>query len=226
MGCDSKNHATRNDERLRLDRQFMPIPNHVLRGDSNASTELERTPPPDNILAPTQQNFVSATEPDWSRESKPFFAWVPSRSLVASIRAYQRHSGRRAPWHWAAAKLAVLRYRFWSIVTAADIPITTQIAGGLLMPHPNGIVIHPACRIGPNCLLMQQVTLGVTRDGAPQLGGHVDIGAGAKVIGAITLGDHAVVGANAVVVNDVAPGSVVVGIPARPLVRSGTGASS
>jgi serine O-acetyltransferase len=32
---------------------------------------------------------VSAVTPDWSREQKSFFAWDPSRSLLASIRSYQ-----------------------------------------------------------------------------------------------------------------------------------------
>jgi serine O-acetyltransferase len=45
----------------------------------------------------------------------------------------------------------------------------------------------------------------------------VDVGAGAKLLGGITVGAHAVIGANAVVLQDVPPGAVVVGIPARIL---------
>ena len=37
---------------------------------------------------------VSALVPDWSRESKRGFEWQPSRSLLASIRAYQRHHAK------------------------------------------------------------------------------------------------------------------------------------
>jgi len=77
-------------------------------------------------------------------------------------------------------------------------------------------VIHPDTRIGVNCLIFQQVTLG-TRNGKgpPVLGGHVDVGAGAKILGALTIGDHAKIGANAVVLRVVADGASVVGIPAR-----------
>jgi serine O-acetyltransferase len=111
-----------------------------------------------------------------------------------------------------------LRHRFWQAISGADIPVTTRIGGGLLLPHPNGVVIHPDAVIGPNCLLFQQVTLGShDTGGVPRLGGHVDIGAGAKVLGAVTLGDHAKVGANAVVLHDVPPGATAVGIPARVL---------
>jgi serine O-acetyltransferase len=51
----------------------------------------------------------------------------------------------------------------------------------------------------------------------PTLGNNVIVGAGAKVLGPIRLGDGVRVGSNAVVVKDVAPGTVVVGIPAKPV---------
>lgn len=112
-------------------------------------------------------------------------------------------------------RVEVVRHRFWSIVTGADIPLNCQLGGGLLIPHPNGIVIHPAVRIGPNCLIFQQVTLGANGKGVPQLGGHVDIGAGAKILGPVSIGDHALIGANAVVLCDVPPGATAIGVPGR-----------
>jgi serine O-acetyltransferase len=157
---------------------------------------------------------VSATVPDWSREAKPFWAWMPSRSLLASLRAYERHAARRTPWHALLRKWAVLRHRFWSVVTGADIPLGCRIAGGLLLPHPNGVVVHSDVVIGPNCLLFQQVTLGAGPTGVPKLGGHVDVGAGAKVLGRVHVGDHALIGANAVVMRDVPSGATAVGVPA------------
>jgi serine O-acetyltransferase len=94
--------------------------------------------------------------------------------------------------------------------------LNCRLGGGLLIPHPNGIVIHPEVELGPNCLVFQQVTIG-TRDGSgvPRIEGHVDIGAGAKIIGALTIGRHATIGANAVVLEDVPAGATAVGIPAR-----------
>ena len=52
------------------------------------------------------------------------------------------------------------------------------------------------------------------------LAGHVDIGAGAKVLGGVTIGAHAVIGANAVVLCDVPAGATAVGIPARIVARA------
>jgi serine O-acetyltransferase len=157
----------------------------------------------------------SSTEPDWSREAKGFWAWDPSRSLLASIRAHEQGGP-------LTKRLAVLRHRFWSVVTGADIPLGTRIGGGLLLPHPNGIVIHPAAVLGPNCLVFQQVTIGTVKgaSAAPVLGGHVDVGAGAKVLGNIIIGANAQIGANSVVLCDVPEGATFAGVPARAIMKS------
>lgn len=156
----------------------------------------------------------SATEPDWSREAKGALEWHPSRSLLAAIRSYQRHKGR-GPIATLIRKWAVVRHRFWSAITGADIPINTKIAGGLMIPHPNGIVIHVDSVIGPNCIIFHQVTLGLGHGGVPSLGGDVSIGAGAKLLGKIHVGDHAVVAAMAVVTCDVPADMLAMGMPAR-----------
>jgi serine O-acetyltransferase len=79
------------------------------------------------------------------------------------------------------------------------------------MPHPTGVVVHPNSPIGPNCLLFQQVTI----TGGVDIGGHVDIGAGAKIIDPVKIGDHVQVGANAVVTRVIPSGVTVAGISAR-----------
>jgi len=169
-------------------------------------------PPTSQIPSPE----ISATVPDWSRERvRKFFD--PPRQLLRHIRGYQRAQAQpgslRSVWRW----WHVLWYRLWSSVTGAEIDLNAQISGGLLIPHPNGIVIHPSVVLGPNCLIFQQVTLGTggRLAGCPKVGGHVDIGAGAKILGGITIGDHAQIGANAVVLHDVPSGATAVGVPAR-----------
>ncbi len=124
----------------------------------------------------------------------------------------------RRCWH-------VYWHRRWSAVAGADIPLNSQLGGGLLLPHPNGIVIHPEAEVGPNCLLFQQVTLGTnpSNPGTPRLGTHVDVGAGAKILGGVAIGDHAKIGANAVVLTDVPAGATAVGIPAKPVLDYGDG---
>ena len=155
-------------------------------------------------------------EPDWSREYRLAGQYEPGKELLASLRLYQELRKRRDPVSIARCKMTVLKHRFWSIVCGADIPLTVKIGGGLLMPHPQGVVMHNDVEIGPNCLIMSQVTIGVTRKGGPpKIAGGVDIGTGAKILGPVTIGEGAQIGANAVVVSDVPANAIAVGIPAR-----------
>ena len=154
---------------------------------------------------------VSAEIADWSREAPGNFG-IPVENCFGLFDAINTGDGREAFIGRLFCRILVLRHRFWSVVTGADIPLNCQIGGGLLIPHPNGIVIHPDAQLGVNCLIFQQVTIGI-RDGrgAPLIGGHVDIGAGAKVLGPVRIGSHARIGANAVITKDVHVGDVSIG---------------
>jgi serine O-acetyltransferase len=160
---------------------------------------------------------ISHTEPDWNREKRIPGRYEPAKHLLSTIRRYQELRNNGGFAGRIIRPFVVLQYRFWSAVTGADIPLDSNIEGGLLLPHPNGIVIHPHARIGPNCLFFQQVTIGMggRKPGAPDIGGHVDIGAGAKILGGVTIGPHALIGANAVVLDDVPTYATAVGVPAR-----------
>ncbi len=163
---------------------------------------------------------ISASVPDWSREDvRKYFD--PSRKLLRHLRGYQKAKERTALLRSVCCAWHLLCFRVWSVVTGAEIALATQIGGGLLIPHPNGIVIHPNVIIGPNCLIFQQVTLGAggPLPGCPTLGGHVDVGAGARILGGVMIGDHAKIGANAVVLENVPSGATAVGVPARIVVR-------
>jgi len=160
---------------------------------------------------------VSADAPDWERE-RPREFWDPGRKLIKALRDYNRLGDRRDPLTALRRALVTIRHRFWSAVTACDIPLGFNPAGGFMLPHPTGVVIHPKSVVGPNCMIFQHATLGTAgkgRKGAPILGGHVDVGAGARIIGPVTIGDHAVIGANAVVLIDVPAGATAAGVPAR-----------
>lgn len=168
----------------------------------------------------TETPTISATEPDWSRETIEKGVYEPWKRLLRTIRCYQEMQQGKRPSY--LRPVFVLSHRFWSAVCGADIPLNCRLGGGLILTHPNGIVIHPEAEIGVNCLIFQQVTIGMgTVPGLPVIGGHVDIGAGAKILGGIRIGDHAKIGANAVVLQDVPANATAIGIPARIIGESG-----
>ena len=166
----------------------------------------------------TTHKQISATVADWTREKILRRTYEPWKRLLSVIRRYQRIKAGQGLRLFLP--FLVIAHRFWSAVCGADIPLNSQLGGGLILTHPNGIVIHPEARIGVNCLIFQQVTIGVgTAPGLPEIGGHVDIGAGAKILGGIHIGDHARIGANSVVLSDVPAGATAVGIPAKIVQR-------
>jgi serine O-acetyltransferase len=114
-----------------------------------------------------------------------------------------------------------LLYIFNLILFGVDLAPSAQVGPGLALPHPNGVAIAPASRIGRKVRLFQQVSVGgvsfedPTRDGFPTVGDDCWIFAGAKVLGPIHIGDRAMVASNALVIRSVPAGAVVVGNPAR-----------
>jgi serine O-acetyltransferase len=113
-----------------------------------------------------------------------------------------------------------LRRCLWYVTTiwfSCDVDPEVEIGPGLYLPHPLGIVIGGGVKIGSNVSILQNVTLGrvATEHFDPTVGDHVEIGAGAVVLGAIHVGSGSKVGANSVVLRDVPAGAVAVGVPAR-----------
>lgn len=103
----------------------------------------------------------------------------------------------------------------------AEIHWDAEIAPGLTLVHGNGLVISKAAKVSGECILSQNVTLGMGLDpatrraGAPTLERNVHIGPGATLLGPITVGEGSKIMAGAVVVESVPPNSVVKPAPAE-----------
>ena len=92
---------------------------------------------------------------------------------------------------------------------------TPEIGPRLFIQHGFATNIS-AKRIGSDCWINQQVTIGYTFDSEPPvIGNGVRISAGAKVLGQIEIGDNAIIAANAAVVKSVEENKVVGGVPAK-----------
>ena len=105
-----------------------------------------------------------------------------------------------------------------------------------------GSLITVDVRIGDHVLINGDLTIGHDSEvgdgsvvcpganvsGWVRIGRRVLVGTGATILAGerdrpLTIGDDAVVGAGACVVTDVAAGSTVVGVPARPVVTTSKG---
>ncbi|WP_200820621.1 serine O-acetyltransferase [Algoriphagus boritolerans] len=98
---------------------------------------------------------------------------------------------------------------------------TPEIGPGLYIQHGFATIIA-AKKIGKDCFINQQVTIGYTESGkTPTLGDQVRVSAGAKVLGDIQVGNNVKIGANAVVLKDIPDNCTVVGIPAYIIKKDG-----
>ena len=135
-------------------------------------------------------------------------AWLSSRTWLMPLYVIAR---------WRRHRLEV-KY-------GISIPSGTRIGPGLFIGHFGGIVVNEQARIGRNCNLSHNVTIGQKNrgrfKGCPTIGDSVFIGPGAAIIGAVSVGSNVAVGANAVVVDNVQDDEVVAGNPARVVSKQG-----
>lgn len=174
-------------------------------------------------------------------------SWLLS-ILREDLEANQRH-WERAGFHalavyrlgvWAQEQRGLLRvmgnllyralFAFVRNIYSIELPRGAKIGRRLWIPHPAGIVITFQAEIGDDCLILQNVTIGLgghrgrERPGphAPRIGSGVEIGAGAVMMGGISIGDDARIGPNAVVLTDVPAGGTAFATPTKIMKPLGT----
>lgn len=114
--------------------------------------------------------------------------------------------------------------RIYSAIHCVYISREADIDEGFCISHCFSIIIAGA-KIGKNCVVMQQVTIGSSRggnrSGYPKIGNNVVVCCGAKIIGNVTIGNNVIIGANAVVTKDIPDNACVAGIPAKIINMNG-----
>jgi serine O-acetyltransferase len=138
-----------------------------------------------------------------------------SQNLLLKIHAV-------AHWLWKnrVPVIPTLLALFNRVVFASQIPASAQLGRGVRLNYSGlGTVIHKRAVIGDHVQIGPGVVIGGRSEiwEVPVIEDFVQIGVGAKVLGPIRIGRGASIGANAVVLDDVPPGAVVGGIPARIL---------
>lgn len=126
---------------------------------------------------------------------------------IAHIRGYRR----------TAKAFSLANFMLFGL----EVPARLPIGPGIVIPHPQGIVLG-ASSIGANATIFHQVTLGgkvadfeYDSQKRPHVGDNVTISVGAKILGPLRLGDGCVIGANTVVLCNVPPAALAIGVPAK-----------
>lgn len=134
-------------------------------------------------------------------------ATSPGFRLTATYRLGHSARGRLG---FAGRGIASFLFGWGRHRYGCSIDPTARIEGGLILPHPLGIVVGPGARVGPRAWIFQNVTIGGSpgREGMPRIGGDARIFAGAVIAGPVEVGEGAVIGANAVVSRDIPPRSI------------------
>jgi sugar O-acyltransferase (sialic acid O-acetyltransferase NeuD family) len=102
------------------------------------------------------------------------------------------------------------------VVVASGSILTVDVELGAWSMLNTSVTVGHDARIGQFCMVNPQAAI----SGNVAIEDEVLVGAGAVILEGRRVGMGATVGAGAVVAADVEPGSTVVGIPARPIVRS------
>jgi serine acetyltransferase len=194
-------------------------------------------PPSDPAPAPWRDLYPNRPVPFWAAVREDVFAHVSPAQRGRSTLG----------WAWTIAKIGVsspgfkvaLLYRLnhalvghggsagrvvagvisraTHLVYRSAIAPRARLHGGLILPHPQGVIIGSRVVVGPRTWIFQNVTMGGTygKDGEPTVGSDCRIYTGAVIGGPVTIGDAVVVSPNSLVQRNVPSRSMAVGVPAN-----------
>jgi len=159
------------------------------------------------------------------RTGLKFWIYLLGRSAITpqvhALLLYRFGSALRGTPLWPLAYLLKAAGIVWA---GADIHPKARIGPGFVLAHGPGVTIGADVHAGRNLRVNSGSNIGAMRMTEPldpsrptHIGDNVFVGANAMILQDCHIGDGAVIGANSVVTRDVAPLTVVSGIPAKPV---------
>ncbi len=154
------------------------------------------------MIAEFRQDVAFADEANGTRRPV-LLRWLVSPSIRCAT--YMRIAARGG----VLGRLA-RNHLLWAF--GCDVAKGAQIRGGVMLPHPTGIVIGMGVVLKGRNWIYQHVTIGANARGDyPVIEQDVKLYPDSMVTGRVTVGTAAIIGAGAMVYDDVAPGEVVRG---------------
>jgi len=153
---------------------------------------------------------------DWIRHDR---SWShPGFQALAVYRFGVWSNGLPRGVRMLASGIYEIAFRLIRNVYGVEIRREASIGRRVRLSHASsGMTIHWLAKIGDDCVIRQNVTIGGhgAMDDAPTLGNRVSVSPGAVILGRITIGDDARIGPNAVVMSDIPAGASVVAPASR-----------
>lgn len=114
-----------------------------------------------------------------------------------------------------------LRYKHLLRSFGSEIPLNV-FGKGLIIWHPEGIIINPQSKIGDNCSISARVVIAHAHDRCPTIGNNVEIMINATILDGIIIPDYCRIGANALVIKSIyEPNTTWAGVPAKKISNKG-----
>jgi len=141
-------------------------------------------------------------------------------SVAVSIYRIQRQLFKKHRNNEKFQELQKILSMIQRVFCNCEIYYTAEIGNNFLLVHAFGTVIGSGVKIGNNCTIYHNVTLGTKYDtdkNKCKIEDNVIIYAGAKVLGDIVIEENSVIAANSVIIKSVPNNQVWGGIPGKKI---------
>lgn len=169
------------------------------------------------VLLSKQKSLIKEDIARWNEIDQIKFGFFKSLNWYLTykkeFRNLLQHRLKHPSYTFSAIIHSIIARILWKPMESLYI-YTKDIGGGLYIQHGFATIIS-AQKIGKNCRIYQQVTIGYKGEFSPILEDNVSITCGAKVLGQLTMHKHSLAAAGAVVLKDVPEKAIVGGVPAK-----------
>ena len=169
------------------------------------------------VLCSKQKKLIKADVARWNEIDGISYGFFKSINWYMTYKPEFRNLIQHRLKHPSYTASAIMQFAIarmlWKPMESLYI-YTKDIGGGFYIQHGFATIIS-AKKIGENCRVYQQVTIGYKGDESPILEDNVSVACGAKVLGGITMQQNSLAGAGAVVTKDVPANAIVGGVPAK-----------
>ena len=169
------------------------------------------------ILASKQRKLIEMDIDRWNKIDGTSFSFFKSLNWYMTYKKEFRNLIQHRLKHPSYSVTALIHFAIarmlWKPMETLYI-YTKDIGGGFYIQHGFATIIS-AKKIGENCRVYQQVTIGYKGTESPVLEDNVSVTCGAKVLGNVTMHSNSLAAAGSVVVKDVPANAIVGGVPAK-----------